>query len=183
MKFNHKWWNSWIRWGLAFLWAFVAVVLLWMFAASFAVSGDFPYVKFAIFLAVGVAWLYLVQKGIREASEITLTEEGIRMKTFFKARLIPWQEIRQAGVLWLSARSGHYNDLVLLRKDGSPRKYQDKTFLLRNEFCLGFRLIHLPCTPESLAFVRKCYGPLDFNLADGRGEQHSIVEDVDIFRE
>lgn len=66
----------------------------------------------------------------------------------------------------------HYNELVLLKSGGSPRKYRDRFFVLRN--C--FRLIHLGDSPALREYVIRYYGPLDFDLSDGRSEQ-SVVDE------
>lgn len=182
MKFKDGLSYSIIRWATAVIWVFVAAILAGILFVSVRIWGEISSVSLCIFVAAGILWLHLVATAIHEMSEITLTEEGIRIRMLVKSRLVPWREIQQSGVLWRSNRSGHYNDLVLLRKGGSPRKYKDKTFVLRNEFRLRHKLIHLPYMPETLAFVRKHYGPLDFNLADGCAEQGSTVEDVDIFQ-
>lgn len=183
MKFRHGWGYSVTRWAMAMLWLFVAVVLLWLFSVFVGMWKETSLLTFGLLMISGIWWLHLVAIAIHEMSAITISEEGIWIRLFWKAQLTSWEDVRQAGVLWRSSRSGHYNDLVLLRKGGSLRKYRDKTFVLRNEFRLRYYLIHLPYTPEVMAFVRKQYGPLDFNLADGQGEQNSIVEDMDIFQE
>jgi hypothetical protein len=54
---------------------------------------------------------------------------------------------------------------------------------MRNEFFLRHDLIHLPYKPEVLDFVKKHYGLLDFDLADGKPEEYSVVEENDIFLE
>lgn len=180
MKLNHQWWCRLIQWALALLWLFVAVVLVWLTVTAL-MTGDLG--TWIFFVPCGVIWQMLVSASIHEISEITLTDEGIRILGLIKSEMVPWKEIQQAGVLWQSARNGHYNDFVLLRKGGSPRKFRDKTFFLRNEFCLRHNLIHLPYKPEVLDYVKKHYGLLDFDLSDGKQEEHSVVEEIDIFLE
>lgn len=102
---------------------------------------------------------------------VTLTEKGVAFRILFRERFFAWSEIRQAGILWRLGKGMYYNDLVLLLPKGSPRRYHDYFFVLRN--C--FSLIHLPPQGDVRSFVEKHYGPLDFNLADGK-EEKSIVE-------
>lgn len=180
MKLNHQWWVRLIQWALAGLWLFVAAFLTWMVVTAL-MAGNLGICIF--FLLVSGIWLGAVPASIRELSEITLTESGIKRKGLFKSKFIPWQDIQQAGVLWQSYNKGHWNDFVLLRKGGSPRKFRDKTFLMRNEFYLRHDLIHLPYKPEVLDFVKKYYGLLDFDLANGKPEEYSVVEENDIFLE
>lgn len=101
-----------------------------------------------------------------------LTEEGIYVRVFLIRRFYPWESIRQAGILWRRGRGMQYNDLVLLKSGGSPRRYRDWSFVLRNPF----RLIRLGDSPAIRDYVVRHYGPLDFDLSYGRPEQ-SIVMD------
>ena len=98
---------------------------------------------------------------------LTLEETGVYVRFFFKTRFIPWGDIRQAGILRTFMRYGYVKDPVLLLPEGSPRRYRDKTFALRN---FG-KLIHLPDSDEIRVFVVRHYGPLDFDLWENPKEE------------
>ena len=119
-----------------------------------------------------VFWTGLTLMGLFAASEVTLSESGIDVKRLWIRRHYAWDEIIQAGILQVRHRYGFYNGLFLLRTDGSPRRYQDKTFQLRN----WRHLIEAPNTEENCQLVRQYYGPLDFDLTDGRPEKSEVVE-------
>lgn len=116
-----------------------------------------------------LALMYLILMNVATGE---LTEEGIYIRVFLRRRFYPWASIRQAGVLWRMGRGWHYNDLVLLKSGGSPRRYRDWSFPLRNFFFL----ICLGDSPAIRDYVIRRYGPLDFDLSDGRPEK-SIVMD------
>lgn len=118
------------------------------------------------------AVLALMYRILTDVATGELTAEGIHVRVFLIRRFYPWSSIRQAGVLWRMGRGMHYNEIVLLRSGGSPRKYRDRFFVLRNLF----RLIYISYTPEARDFIVRHYGPLDFDLSDGRPEQ-SIIAD------
>ena len=101
-----------------------------------------------------------------------LTPEGVYVRGMFRKRFYPWSSIRQAGVLWCQGRGIQYNEIVLLKSSGSPRRYRDRWFLLRNPF----KVIHIPCKEEIKQYIIKHYGPLDFDLSDGRSEQSVVVD-------
>ena len=121
---------------------------------------------------MSVFWTGLTLMGLFAASEVTLSESGIDVKRLWIRRHYAWDEIIQAGILQVRHRYGFYNGLFLLRTDGSPRRYQDKTFQLRN----WRHLIEAPNTEENCQLVRQYYGPLDFDLTDGRPEKSEVVE-------
>lgn len=96
-----------------------------------------------------------------------LDEKGVYVRFFFKTRFVLWSDMKQAGILRTFMRYGYVKDPVLLLPEGSPGRYKDKNFALRN-----FRkLIHLPASEEVQEFVVKHYGPLDFNLWDNPKEE------------
>ena len=80
--------------------------------------------------------------------------------------------IRQAGILWRLGRSCRYNEIILLKQNGSRRGYRDGGFLARNLF----KIIHIPYSEAARAYIVAHYGPLDFDLSDGRPEQSQLVE-------
>lgn len=116
--------------------------------------------------------LALMYRILTDVAPGELTKEGVYVRPFLFRRFYPWNSIRQAGVLWRMGRGMHYNELVLLKPGGSPRRYRDRSFSLRN----SFRLICLGDTPAIRDYVIRHYGPLDFDLSDGRPEK-SIVAD------
>lgn len=123
-------------------------------------------------LALALFWGYFTAVIFNMMPALSLTEEGVHVRVLFVKRFWNWNDISQAGILWRRKKYGYYNDFVLLRKGGSPRRYRDKTFVLRNQF----KLIHLPVTEGVRRFVNRHYGPLDFDLFDGRFEQSVVVD-------
>ena len=115
-------------------------------------------------------WNIFVVFMLYQYPAVTLTENGVVFRILIRERFFAWNEIQQAGILWRFGRGRYYNDFVLLMPKGKPRHYHDHFFALRN--C--FSLIHLPHKKDVRSFVVKYYGPLDFNLADGK-EEKSIV--------
>ena len=123
-------------------------------------------------LLMSVLWTCLVYSILCSMPIVQLKEDGIYCRVLFKTKLYKWCAIEQAGILWSMGRYARFNDLVLLKPGGSKRKYKDKTFRFRN---MG-KLIHVSPKEENIRFVCKYYGPLDFNLSDGREETCAVVE-------
>ena len=105
---------------------------------------------------------------------LRLRPEGVEVKIFFATRFYPWTDFIQAGILNHANRGTFVHHLVLLRSGGSKRRPHDTWFPVRN---LG-RLIYLPGTQEVRGIVKKYYGPLDFNLENGREEESFFIEEV-----
>ena len=123
--------------------------------------------------AFGVFWLAVAYFALSEFPCIELTEEGIAFRVLFRKRYYRWREIKQAGILYRRGKNSMYNELVLVTPKGSRRKYKDKLFLLRNPFTV----IKVAYYNEDIhKFVVKHYGPLDFDLSDGRDEQSVVVD-------
>ena len=117
-------------------------------------------------LAFLACWILLFLYCLQEVPRVWLSEEGVRTRIIFGIRFYPWSEVQQAGILYRMGRGVWYNDLVILGSNGLPRRYKDKTFLIRN---LG-NTIHLSASREIRDFVIKHYGSLDFDLSDGQCE-------------
>ena len=127
-----------------------------------------------LLLSMSVLWTGLILLILRSCPEVTLSESGIDVKRLWIRRHYAWDELIQAGILQKQHRYGFYNALLLLKTGGSRRRYQDKTFLLRN----GSNLIEVPNTEENRQLVRQHYGPLDFDLSDGRLERSIVVDEL-----
>ena len=124
-------------------------------------------------LLLGTLWGLLCYAALADIPKVDLSEEGIRVRVLLFSRSYTWKEIRQVGILYRRGRNCWYNQLVLLPPGGSPRKYKDKLFVLRNYFTL----IKLPFyTEEIRAYICRYYGPLDFDLADGKPEQSIVMK-------
>ena len=123
-------------------------------------------------LAVQAVWSLLLYIGFLQYPRILLFEEGVQVRVLFRKRLYAWKDIVQAGIVWRLVRSGYTNDFVLLKQGGSCRRYKDKTFLMRN---FG-KLIHIRATKDVCDFVINHYGPLDFDLTDGQGENSAVMD-------
>jgi hypothetical protein len=104
--------------------------------------------------------------------KVLLRQEGVCVKWWLRTRFYPWSHICQVGISCFYPKGYYINRLVLVRTGCSKRGYRDFLFYLRN---FG-KLIYIPARPYITNFVRSCYGPLDFDLTDGRVEQ-SIVDD------
>ena len=109
---------------------------------------------------------------LRQCPAIILDEEGVRERVLFVTQSYRWRELKQAGVLWRCGRGYFYNEIVLLKPEGSPRRYNDKTFVVRN----AGNLIHIPYSEAVREYVCKHYGPLDFDLYNGQPEQSTVIE-------
>ena len=173
MKFNQGIWNEISR-ACLFL-------LLGVGVGGFVLTGSvicFLYGgtvgKFlALFVLLWVAlWWCFVATAFHSLAAVTMSDEGIYIRVLLNTKFLRWRDISQAGILWRTRKYGYYNDFVLLKPGGSVRRYGDKSFALRNVF----RLIHLPATQEVRDFVTRHYGPLDFDLSDGKAERSVIVD-------
>ncbi len=102
---------------------------------------------------------------------VELDEQGVWVREVFGKRLYPWSSIQQAGILYIRRQYLFYNQPVLLKPGGSPRKYKDKTFRWRN---IG-KLIPLPYSQEVKQYIISHYGPLDFNLENGQEEKSIVI--------
>lgn len=126
-----------------------------------------------LLLLIAACSYFLYDYCLRQIAWGEMTEEGVFHRVLFRKQFYPWSDFLQAGILWRTGRNPYrYNDLVLLKPGGSKRKYRDRFFLLRN----SRRLIHIPCTAEFKTYVIRHYGPLDFDLSDGRLEQSIVVD-------
>lgn len=177
MRFGNKFISVLFRlfFGLfSCLWLF-AMVVITVYGLG---SGTLESWTAAVLAAAFCAFLLVMYLPLVETAPGELTAEGIYVRVFLLRRFYPWDSIRQAGVLWRMGRGMHYNELVLLKPGGSPRKYRDRLFVLRNRF----RLIHLGDSPALREYVIRHYGPLDFDLSDGRPEQSVVLEQKERFR-
>ena len=120
---------------------------------------------------LAIFWLFLAWQWQEDAPG-EMTPEGVYVRVFIRRRFYPWSSIRQAGILWRLGRYCRYNEIVLLKQNGSRRGYRDGGFLARN----FFKIIHLPHSEAARAYIVAHYGPLDFDLSDGRPEQSQLVE-------
>ena len=104
--------------------------------------------------------------------DILLSVDSVRVRVLFLERLHPWDTIKQAGILYRMGRGMWYNQIVLLKANGSRRQYQDKAFLFRN---IG-KTIPIPYSEDTKNYIIHYYGPLDFDLSDGKEEKSVVVE-------
>ena len=125
-------------------------------------------------LFVQVIWTVPIYILLSFYKKVILTEQGIYSYTLVKGKCYPWDKIIQAGVLWRIEKTSRYNEFVLLKQGGHPRKHRDDLFLPRN---VG-RVIRMDDTPEIRSYVRKYYGLLDFDLADGKREKSQVDEEL-----
>lgn len=97
-----------------------------------------------------------------------LAEEGVYVRRFFRKRFHSWSDIRQALLLKNRGKGGSEYNLLLVTKNGTPRKPgdADQLFLLKNQF----RLIYLPDDEETIAYVTAHHGPLACDQRQGMWE-------------
>lgn len=151
-----------LMWGIFYL-------LIWAAVIQSQVAME----AVGLLLLLGALWGLLCYAALTDIPRVDLSEKGIRVRVLLYSRSYTWKEIRQAGILYRRGRNCWYNQLVLLPPGGSPRKYKDKLFVLRNYFVL----IKLPLyTEEIRSYVCCHYGPLDFDLSDGKSEQSIVIE-------
>ncbi len=108
-----------------------------------------------------------------ENPKISLEPQGVRVQWWFQTHFCCWDDFQQAGVSCFVPHGYYINRLVLVSNGCSKRRCDDKSFHLRN---FG-KLIYISAKPEVIAFVRSCYGPLDFDLTDGKVEQSIVVDE------
>lgn len=151
-----------LMWGTFYL-------LIWAAVIQSQVTAE----AVGLMLFLGALWGLLCYAALTDIPRVDLSEEGIRVRVLLYSRSYTWKEIRQAGILYRRGRNCCYNQLVLLPPGGSPRKYKDKLFVFRNYFAL----IKLPYYTEEIRSYICChYGPLDFDLSDGKLERSIVIE-------
>ena len=160
-------WNRFSRFWILMMW-----VLPFPFCIHFAIESGVPVpLMIPIVLSVPM-WIFLSFH-----KKVLLTEKGIYAYTLFRGRIYPWNQIIQAGVLWRVGRTERFNEIVLLKQGGSPRKFRDDLFLLRNLR----KAIRMDDNPEVRGYINRYYGPLDFDLADGKPEKSQVDENLSAF--
>ena len=162
MKFNQGTVNQVAKWILV-------VWLVVIFGGGFLSGGIWMLLDGQLigllFVVFAILWLYLMVAAFYSMAAVTLSDEGVFVRVFVRTKHYSWDKIVQAGVFWRARKYGHYNDLVLLPKTGVPGDHRKIAFMFKNQF----HLIHIPYTPEALAYVLTRYGPLDFDHSDGKG--------------
>lgn len=156
--------RTWVK--IARIWIFI----MWLLPVPFVLGLMYRYGPLPVLIQV--LWSAVILPQLVFVPKVVLTDEGIYVYALRKNKIWRWNQIIQAGILWRLGRGLWYNDLVLLRDGGSPRGYKDKAFLVRN----AGKTIHLAATEEVRSYVIQHYGPLDFDLSDGRKEQSVIVD-------
>lgn len=150
----------------------VFLALLWLLVYWSAQDGAF-WTAFAVAMPMTVVFVGLTLLVLYEPCGAWLDENGVTYRQGFRQHFLGWKEIPQAGILCVPLRYGYQNTLVLLKPGVSPRKYRERdiSFTLRNT-C---RLIELANTEAVRSYVVAHYGPLDFDLSDGKPEQIIVV--------
>ena len=97
---------------------------------------------------------------------VKLTDERIYVQIIWKIKEYQWKDIPQIGILDWHMDGRSTEDLVILLPGGVPRKPYDMFVRIKN---VG-RLIHIPNTPAVRACIAEYYGPLDFDMFDGKPE-------------
>ncbi|MBQ8359861.1 MAG: hypothetical protein IJX37_08190 [Oscillospiraceae bacterium] len=97
---------------------------------------------------------------------VAFTKEKIQVQLLFKTKEYLWKDLKQIGVLNKHQNGKDYPGFVILLPGGTPRKSYDMFFCIKNIGCL----IHIPNTPLVRSYIADCYGPLDFDLSEGKPE-------------
>ena len=133
----------------------LAFILFALLAACFALRDDLRE-WWAPLLAALLMAVFLFSS-LWEMAPTRLHPEGVTVCFFGFRRTFPWSSIRQTVILEpVMARDLH--TVVLVTAKGHPMTPDALPvwFLLRN----SFRLIRIPCTAESVAYVRTyCTAP------------------------
>ena len=160
-------WNRFYRFWILVMW-----LLPFPFSIYFTVERGVPAPLLFQFLWSVPMWILLSFH-----KKVLLTEKGIYAYTLFRGKPYPWNQIIQAGVLWRVGRTERFNEIVLLKQGGSPRKFRDDWFLLRNLR----KAIGMDDNPEVRAYISQYYGPLDFDLANRKPEKSQVDEALSEF--
>ena len=153
------------------LWCISHFILVLM--AVMFIQEQVAFTDWLLLLALSAFWSALVLWVLSSFPNVLLSPEGIRVRVLLRERFYTWSTIKQAGILWRMGRGMWYNEIVLLKENGSRRRYKDKTFLIRN---IG-KTIHISYSEEAKAYIISHYGPLDFNLSYGREEKSIVVDE------
>ncbi len=133
----------------------LAFLFFALLAACFALQDDLQE-WWAPLLAALLMAVFLFSS-LWEMAPTQLHPEGVTVNFFGFRRTFPWSSIRQTVILEpVMARDLH--TVVLVPSKGHPMTPDalPAWFLLRN----SFRLIRIPCTAESVAYVRTyCAAP------------------------
>ena len=111
-----------------------------------------------------LGWLVLFHS-LWDWAVTELSEDGITVY-FLGFRLnYPWDAIQQAGILEPFYRE-YRPSIAFVTKKGAPLLPGSLVgwFYYRN----AFRMIRVPCTEESVAYICKHYGKLDFDRRNRR---------------
>ena len=130
-----------------------------------------PYGLFALIFSLFAFLLLLLF--LYTYPKVSLDQQGIFVKWWFRTCYYPWGDICQVGISCFYHNWVYSNRMVLVRSDCSKRGYRDFFFHLRN---FG-KLIYIPAKTDIIHYVRSCYGPLDFDLTDGKLEQSIVVDE------
>lgn len=114
--------------------------------------------------------------GLKATEVITLTPEGIGRRKFLREHKYAWSEIQQAGIWLNDCRCYQYWMLALVPPNGIRHTQND---VWDNHVAFkytGKRNILFPMSEEARKIVEQYYGPLDFDLSDGRDEKSVVID-------
>ena len=131
------------------------------------------YYGIAAIAMVNVGFFCALFFGCRSTPRVYFSEKGVYIQPFFRKKLYPWSDIRQATILGHIIRSKYTRKVVgyeyrfyLLTKEGSVWKRGDTstTYRLRNRKYL----LWIPLTDESKEYVKRYHGRLAFDESNGK---------------
>lgn len=102
------------------------------------------------------------------------SEKGIERSFLWWRSLERWEQVIQAGVTRVADRGDHGDYLLLTLEGGTPKSRAMGFRDWKN--ANGGKCEYVPAGKELRELVKRCYGPLDFDLSDGRGEQSVVVD-------
>ncbi len=136
------------------------------------------YFVIAAMVLCNIGFLCALFFACRSTPRVYFSDEGVYIQPFFRKKLYPWSDIRQATILGHLLRSKHIIQskyartpmyeyrFYLLTKEGSVWKRGDTatTYRLRNRK----HLLWIPLTEESKEYVKRYHGRLAFDESHGK---------------
>lgn len=109
--------------------------------------------------------------GALESQKTTFSEKEIERSFLWWHSLESWDQVVQAGITKVADRGDHGEYLLLTLEGGTPKTRAMGFRDWKN--ANGGKCEYVPASEELRELVKRCYGPLDFDLSDGRSEQAS----------
>jgi len=103
--------------------------------------------------------------GALGSQKTVFSEAGIERSFLWWHSLESWDQVVQAGITKVADRGDHGAYLLLTLEGGRPKT---RTMGFRDwKNANSGKCEYVPASKELRELVKRCYGPLDFDLADG----------------